>query len=38
MAGTTRHPLPGANLMDHLLFGIEMGLECAQKVMVNAVN
>ena len=37
-AVTTRHPLPGANVIDHLHFAIEIGLECAQEVMINAVN
>jgi methylamine methyltransferase corrinoid protein reductive activase len=35
---TTRHPLPGANVMDHLHFAIEIGQECAQEVVVGAVN
>ena len=37
-AVTTRHPLPGANVMDHLHFAIELGLERAHEVMVHAVN
>ena len=37
-AVTTRHPLPGANVMDHLHFAIEMGLNRAHEVMVHAVN
>ncbi len=37
-AVTTRHPIPGANVMDHLHFAIEIGLECAQEVIVKAVN
>ncbi len=37
-AVTTRHPLPGANVMDHLHFAVDMGLNRAHKVMVHAVN
>ncbi len=35
---TSRHPLPGANVMDHLHFAIELGLDRAHEVMVHAVN
>ena len=35
---TTRHPLPGANVIDHLHFAIEVGLEHAHVVVINAVN
>jgi methylamine methyltransferase corrinoid protein reductive activase len=37
-AVTTRHPLPGANVIDHLHFALEVGLEWAHDVVVNAVN
>ncbi|MBC8440049.1 MAG: methylamine methyltransferase corrinoid protein reductive activase [Deltaproteobacteria bacterium] len=37
-AVTTRHPLPGANVMDHLHFAIELGLNRAHEIMVHAVN
>jgi methylamine methyltransferase corrinoid protein reductive activase len=37
-AVTTRHPLPGANVIDHLHFALEVGLERAHEVMVNAAN
>jgi methylamine methyltransferase corrinoid protein reductive activase len=37
-AVTTRHPLPGANVMDHLHFAVEMGLQRAHQVVVQAVN
>ena len=37
-AVTTRHPLPGANVMDHLHFAIELGLERAHEVIIHAVN
>ena len=35
---TTRHPLPGANVIDHLHFALEVGLERAHEVMVHAAN
>ena len=35
---TTRHPLPGANVMDHLHFAIEMGLNRAHEVIIHAIN
>ena len=35
---TTHHPLPGANVMDHLHFALEMGVETAQRLLVAAVN
>ncbi|HNT77075.1 MAG TPA: ASKHA domain-containing protein, partial [Anaerolineae bacterium] len=35
---TTRHPLPGANVMDHLHFALEMGVETAQRLLLVAVN
>jgi len=35
---TTRHPLPGANVMDHLHFAVEMGVEVSQQIIVSAVN
>ncbi|MCP4625781.1 MAG: methylamine methyltransferase corrinoid protein reductive activase [bacterium] len=37
-AVTTRHPLPGANVMDHLHFAVDMGLSRAHKVVLHAVN
>jgi methylamine methyltransferase corrinoid protein reductive activase len=37
-AVTTRHPLPGANVMDHLHFAVEMGLHRAHNVVVQAVD
>jgi methylamine methyltransferase corrinoid protein reductive activase len=37
-AVTTRHPLPGANVIDHLHFALEVGLERAHQVMVHAAN
>lgn len=37
-AVTTRHPLPGANVIDHLHFALEVGLEYAHEVVVHAAN
>ncbi|NIQ40060.1 MAG: methylamine methyltransferase corrinoid protein reductive activase [Proteobacteria bacterium] len=37
-AVTTRHPLPGANVMDHLHFAVEVGLDRAHEIVVDAVN
>ncbi|MFQ5613401.1 MAG: methylamine methyltransferase corrinoid protein reductive activase [Anaerolineae bacterium] len=35
---TARHPLPGANVMDHLHFAIQIGLELSQRVVVQTLN
>jgi methylamine methyltransferase corrinoid activation protein len=35
---TTRHPLPGANVMDHLHFALELGAPAASGIMIEAVN
>lgn len=37
-AVTTRHPLPGANVIDHLHFALEVGLDWAHRVVIYAVN
>ncbi len=37
-AVTTRHPFPGANVIDHLHFALEVGVSRAHEVIVNAVN
>jgi methylamine methyltransferase corrinoid protein reductive activase len=37
-AVSTRHPLPGANVIDHLHFALEVGLNSAHGVMVHAAN
>lgn len=37
-AVTTRHPLPGGNVMDHLHFVLEVGSETAQRIIIAAVN
>lgn len=35
---TARHPLPGANVMDHLNFAIEAGQEVAHGIVIRTVN
>jgi len=35
---TTRHPMPGANVIDHLHFALEVGLETAHDTVMHAVN
>lgn len=35
---TARHPLPGANVMDHLNFAIEAGQETAHRLVVETIN
>jgi methylamine methyltransferase corrinoid protein reductive activase len=35
---TTRHPLPGANVIDHLHFALELGVETARDLMLQAIN
>lgn len=35
---TARHPLPGANVMDHLNFALEMGQETAHSLVIQTVN
>jgi methylamine methyltransferase corrinoid protein reductive activase len=37
-AVTTRHPLPGANVIDHLHFALEVGLNYAHDVVIGAAN
>jgi methylamine methyltransferase corrinoid protein reductive activase len=37
-AVTNRHPLPGANVMDHLHFAVDFGLDVAHDLMIAAVN
>lgn len=37
-AVTTRHPLPGANVIDHIHFALEVGLDWAHHVVIQAVN
>jgi methylamine methyltransferase corrinoid protein reductive activase len=37
-AVTTRHPLPGANVIDHLHFALEVGLNHAHDVVIRAAN
>src|SRR5512137_2205332 len=35
---TMRHPLPGANIMDHLHFWIENGAEAGHKIIIDTVD
>ena len=35
---TSRHPLPGANVIDHLHFALEMGRDRAHSLLIEAVN
>lgn len=35
---TEGHPLPGANVMDHLTFTMRMGIELAHDMLMNSVN
>ncbi|MEM2086895.1 MAG: methylamine methyltransferase corrinoid protein reductive activase, partial [Archaeoglobaceae archaeon] len=35
---TLHHPLPGINVMDHLTFAIEYGLELAHSIVIDAVD
>jgi len=35
---TEHHPLPGGNVMDHLSFCINMGVELAHDIMMSTVN
>ncbi|MFZ5632329.1 MAG: methylamine methyltransferase corrinoid protein reductive activase [Bacillota bacterium] len=35
---TARHPLPGANVMDHLNFAVDYGLPAAHSLVMAAVN
>jgi methylamine methyltransferase corrinoid protein reductive activase len=37
-AVTARHPLPGANVMDHLHFAIDIGQNWAQEIIIHSVN
>ncbi|MFH1194845.1 MAG: methylamine methyltransferase corrinoid protein reductive activase [bacterium] len=35
---TTNHPLPGANVIDHLHFALEYGVDTAHNIFIEAVN
>lgn len=37
-AVTTRHPMPGANVIDHLHYALEVGREIAHQTIIQAVN
>lgn len=35
---TARHPLPGANVIDHLNFAIDAGTETAHRIIITTIN
>ncbi|MBC7120650.1 MAG: methylamine methyltransferase corrinoid protein reductive activase [Candidatus Methanosuratus sp.] len=35
---TLRHPLPGANVIDHLHFAVEVGEDIAHKLIIDTIN
>jgi methylamine methyltransferase corrinoid protein reductive activase len=35
---TLKHPLPGANVVDHLHFALEVGVETAHNILIEAIN
>lgn len=35
---TNNHPLPGDNVMDHLHFALDLGVEIAQRIVIRAIN
>ena len=35
---TLRHPIPGANVVDHLHFAIKVGRDTAHEILIDAVN
>lgn len=35
---TARHPVPGANVMDHLTFAVEAGVDLTHEILIAAVN
>ncbi|BBL61363.1 methylamine methyltransferase corrinoid protein reductive activase [Methanobrevibacter arboriphilus] len=35
---TLRHPLPGANVVDHLHFALKVGIETANNLLIEAIN
>lgn len=35
---TLRHPLPGANVVDHLHFALKVGIETTHNLLVEAIN
>jgi methylamine methyltransferase corrinoid protein reductive activase len=37
-AVTPRHPLPGSNVIDHLEFAVNEGVDLAQHLMVSSIN
>lgn len=35
---TTRNPIPGANVMDHMTFALNYGLESAHNILISAIK
>jgi methylamine methyltransferase corrinoid protein reductive activase len=35
---TLKHPLPGANVVDHLHFALKVGLETAHNILIESIN
>lgn len=35
---TLRHPLPGANVVDHLHFALNVGVQTAHQILINTIN
>ena len=35
---TLRHPLPGANVVDHLHFALNIGRETAHNILITTIN
>lgn len=35
---STRHPLPGGNIIDHVHFALELGIKTASNIIIAAVN
>lgn len=35
---TLRHPLPGANVVDHLHFALNIGHETAHNILITTIN
>ena len=35
---TTRNPIPGSNVMDHMTFALNYGLESAHKILISAIK
>lgn len=35
---TTHHPLPGGNVIDHLYFALELGIDTSRSILIHAIN